>query len=490
MSTQYSLSLLSASERRPLQCEECAITEAAPKPTEHTSGIFFRLLTVHADDPLQLAEESFHHTACMPVTILHCATPTGCIERISGYEALSDDVKRALHSQLSPLLLRAVNVMYDVEVDGFKRDSASYVHQKHIKQLQCKQCESMLVDAVELPCCPAYALCNGCWSEWHLSRSVLIDKGGCETCSKPSKLVSVVSCPSCKRGVEVASVKEDVAMRTRVGGKLVRCRNEKHGCEEVIKASDALDHIAVCKYKQAHKQAAQEGKAEMDADEDEEVDDGEEEYEDEEEDGKAEGVTVSSDSDSNGDDDDDNDERVVEDAAPAEEKELMSRSVTFTSPLVTTSSATPPAQISLMADNVEAKLTDATATMERIDRMKATAIALDSTVDAEGAEVLLNQQLPASAVDKPDARRLPICAASTMLLASVDAPATPLVSTDASGVKMSLSLLQLRQHLGEQLTEPQPDADVEQPGSVKRAADAAEAEDGQDKKRVKSERQA
>ena len=475
------LSFVKASVHRPLTCYECSHSEgSSASQTAETAGTMFCLQSTQASDPLQLPDITFHHVTCLPLVTLHCATPTGSVARIDGYTALSDEVKRALRSELSPLLRRAVDVMRDVQDEEFNRLAKYYIHQQSIGQLQCKQCDRMLLDAVELPCCPAYQLCALCWQACHLSSSVQAQVSGCETCEKPSTLATLVSCPSCNQGVDVATVVEDNSMRVRVGGKLVRCPNEKYGCEIVVMAKDALDHISQCPH-QATKQArARERKMDVDSEQDEEDEEADE----------SEEVPAGSGSDSK--------EEPVDEAA-AGENVTSTRTVSSASPLVTSAvaaSAVEKGRIEkdmekqspdtrMMQQRAESKLVDETVLKPSTPTVAADAVtAITLTVagtETRGGQSKLESPSEASGSTQNTVDDSASHAQSNGL--------TTLVSTDASGATLSLSLLALRQQIPQQTaSEDRPPAHTTvADGALKRQAEVEGAADEQDRKRIKTE---
>ena len=482
------LLFLKASEQRPLHCQECSECPTAAHAAE-TSGVMFCLQTVHVNDPLQLTETSFHHVTCLPLVTLHCATPTGSVERIDGYNTLSDDMKRALHVELSPLLHRAVDVMRDVQGDEFNRLPAYYIHQRRIAQLQCKQCHRMLLDAVELPCCPAYPLCSLCWQDLHLSSGVQVDMGGCDACGTLSALVTLVSCPSCKRAVEVAKVIEDSAMRVRVSEKLVRCPNEKHGCEAVVKAKEALEHIVHCPFEVAKRARVDEKQADTDSEQEEE--------------GKGgcdwENVSAGSGTDS--------EVEIMEDPTSADDHAETRSSISFASPLVTLAVMAPP------KDDVATESDMATAEQattvqmiqeEHTDSEQAEEDASESNVTTEAHDT--NPLVaPAAAGAHTESESQHVCdnsesmdevttfkmqqADDSVSSLAVNGTLIPLMLTDIFGSTMSPALLALRQQHSQSIEQQlQTAAEPERAdGAVKRRADVEDTMEEPERKRIKTE---
>ena len=536
MSECCSLSFVTASEQRPLQCEEDAQLDASLGSTAaaSTSGVMFRLHSVDPDDPLQLPTTSFHHIGCLPVFTLHCTTPTGSLERIEGYAALSDEMKRGLHSELTEKLQRAVGVMRDVQADEFNRCAESYVHQQHIQQLQCKACSRMLLDAVELPCCPAFPLCALCWQHVHLERSVLVELGGCDDCGKSSSLVSLVGCPSCKRSVEVAKVVEDTAMRTRVGGKLVRCANEEHGCEAVVTASEALVHFRRCPHEPRDDSAAHEARTETGSDEKQTELDGDED-EEYKQDADWENGSAVSDTDSEeqsgadarwdrsrswiASDSDSEAEHVhspvsatpltgpdlaavdVETgssssafSAAVDELVETSRIVSFASPLVTMEAAAPTEEIAAEGEVVDEEpdvlMAKQLADIKQAEDSDEPGSAADATIHIAPAVADTDSRDQQGKPESADALPASLARAGNREVASAPADlATPLVSVDAYGHTMSISLLGLR-HSRSQQSEQRVPLHAETSlveGAMKRRADTSETAEPEDRKRVKTD---
>ena len=456
MSDHHTLSLVHASTSRPLQCAECEQSEA--------SGLMFRLQSVLADDPLQLPETSLHHVTCLPIVILHNATPTGSIERIDGYAALSDDEERALRAELTPSLLRAVEVMRDVQGGEFNRLLVNYVHQQRIEQLQCKACDRLLLDAVELPCCPAYQLCGLCWQKAHLSTSLQVELGGCSTCGTASSLVSLVSCPSCSRAVQVAEVLEDSSMRERVGSKLVRCPNEKHGCEAVVQSKDSNDHRVLCSYEMARQLRRDEREMESGS---------EEESEEEEVDEEFKGEDVASESDSE-------EEESVQ-GATMNGASTTSRSFTLLSTHLSTAPAT---AVKVHEAAAEARQ-EAAAANVRMAEVQSSNRQLDSDTQEPGEAVIATRNsdigtAAASPTQPPPASSAP----------QPRDGLTPLVSVSSLGLSMAPSIVDLRQQHAPAQAEPQLRSAAESivaEGSLKRRVVAGLADGPLDPKRAKTD---
>ena len=496
MTDKHTLSFQTASDHRSLRCEECSLSSVTTAAQSiETAGVMFRLQTVQADDPLQLPVTSFHHITCLSLVILQSATPTGSIERINGYVTLPNNVKSALHAELLPLLRRAVDVIRDVEANEFIRHAVYYVHQQRISQLQCKQCDRMLLDAVELPCCPAYQLCSLCWKETHLSSSVQVDMGGCNACGKLSSPVTLVSCPSCKRSVEVAKVVEDQTMRVRVEGKLVRCCNEKQGCEAVMKAKDALDHLEHCPHETAKRTRQEEREMDTDSEEEDEEEEEEEFKEDEEVEGWEE-VSVGSGSDGDMQEDD------VEQKTQASDPSATGRTISFASPLVTLAVVAPSqdnaatAEVATMEEAQEVAMFPQQAVSEqgRSAQLPIIEVAADggdnAAVDSAASTILAAQEqrsnMAVSSKSSP-CNNQPVDGDWASLAHSDGV--TPLVSVTTFGHTMAPALLQLRQQNTQQLDQQrQPPSLLSTSDEVtQRRAGTEEATNVQYRKRVKTE---